>query len=200
MVGLLLLVALMSSEDTHQAWLEQLREGERLRVENRHSESERAYIVARDQAKKLGANELPMAITLNHMGHLFQILGRLRDAERAYVAALAIVERKLGPASHDTVKLAIDLSSMYLELGKVSHSGKPAETDALFQSVISFCENSFGPNYYLLGYLMDAYSEFLRRADRGADARNAKKRAKAILDGFSKENALGHTVDARAFR
>lgn len=73
MIRIVLLVALMSSESTHQAWLERLREAERLMIENRHRESERAYIVAREQAKKLGANELPMAITLNHMGHLFQI-------------------------------------------------------------------------------------------------------------------------------
>jgi hypothetical protein len=47
---------------------------------------------------------------------------------------------------------------------------------------------------------MNTYSEFLRKVNRGADARKAKKRAKAILDSSSKENLLGHTIDARAFR
>src|SRR5260370_36303774 len=50
------------------------------------------------------------------------------------------------------------------------------------------------------GYVMNAYADFLRKAGRGADARKARKRADAILQKFSKENLLGHTVDARAFR
>src|SRR5262249_33743638 len=48
--------------------------------------------------------------------------GRLREAERAYAAALAIMERKLGLASHTAVRLAIDLSKVYLETDQVSRA------------------------------------------------------------------------------
>src|SRR5260221_1838259 len=79
-------------------------------------------------------------------------------------------------------------------------TGNPTETDSLFQSVIAFCQNNFGPNHYLLGHIMRNYAEFLRTVHRSADARAAKRRSKAILESFSKDNLLGHTVDATAFR
>src|SRR5439155_9791276 len=67
-------------------------------------------------------SELPMAITLNRIGYQYQILGRLREAERSYAAALGIVERKSGVTSHNAVKLALDLSSACLDLGQVSRA------------------------------------------------------------------------------
>src|SRR5260370_21888000 len=122
MFRLVLLGAVITPESTQKAWVERVREGDRLRSENRYDEAERAYIVARKQAETLGADELPIAITLNHIGYQYQMLGRLREAERSYAAALAVVERKSGPTSHNAVKLALDLSSAYLELGQVSRA------------------------------------------------------------------------------
>src|SRR5712692_1372304 len=122
MIRFVLLAAVITTEGTQQAWIEQLGEADRLRNENRYDEAERAYIVARKQAETLGADELPMAITLNRIGYQHQMLGRLREAERSYAAALVIVERKSGPTSHNAVKLALDLSSAYLELGEVSRA------------------------------------------------------------------------------
>ncbi len=122
MIRFVLLAAVITTASAQQAWIEQLREADRLRNENRYDEAERAYIVARKQAETLGADELPMAITLNRIGYQHQILGRLREAERSYAAALAIAERKSGATSHHAVKLALDLSSAYLELGQVSRA------------------------------------------------------------------------------
>ena len=318
MVKLLLLAAAFTTEGTQQDWIDQLGAADRLLSENRHHDAEVAYITARKQAETFGLNELPMAITLNHMGHQYQILSRLREAERAHASALAILEGRLGTASPNAVKVALDLSTVYLELGEVSkteslirrflrqenalsptdkaillaelasamacqqkfkdsealyraalpvfegeatpefrertvigHSnlstiymrmgrfsegrtysdrarallrtmtnpptllvlktmanaaavsaltGKPEEADSLFRFVISHGESNFGPDYYLIGYVMDSYAEFLRRAGRGKDARTAQKRADAILHSFGKENLIGLTVDARAFR
>ena len=318
MIRFVLLAAIITTESTLEPWIDQLREADRLSSENRHREAETAYIVARKQAVKFGADELPMVITLNHMGHYYQSSGRLQDAERAYAAAFAIAERTFGAASENGVKLAIDLSNVYLELDQVSRAealirgvlqrsdslstsnrvilladlastlarkrkfvdaeslyqqalaffdydsrqefrertiialsnlstiyvqmerfaegrtysdrarallekmpnpppllvfktmanaavisaqaGKPEQTDFLFQSAITFSENILGRDHYLLGNLMNSYSEFLRKLGRRADARTAKNRANAILDSFSKINLLGQTVDARAFR
>src|SRR6266571_5391799 len=122
MIRFVLLAAVITTESTQQAWIEQLREADRLRNENRYDEAERAYIVARKQAETLGADELPMAITLNRIGYQHQMLGRLREAERSYAAALVIAERKSGPTSHNAVKLALHLSSACLELGQVSNA------------------------------------------------------------------------------
>ena len=306
------------AESTQQAWIEQLREADRLRNENRYDEAERAYGMARKQAETLGADELPMAITLNRIGYQHQMLGRLREAERSYAAALAIVERKSGAPSHNAVKLALDLSSAYLELDQVARAeslirrflrrdnelssndratllldlasvlaakrnfadaealyqqallffehdssresrertviilsnlstvymqmdrfaegrpysdralallgtmpdlqplivlktmanaaavsaktGKPPETDFLFQSTIAFCEKTFGRGHYLLGSIMSNYAEFLRTTGRHAEAKTASKRAKAIMNSFGRENSIGLTVDATAFR
>ncbi len=79
-------------------------------------------------------------------------------------------------------------------------TGKPAQTDSLFQSTIAFCEKTFGRGHYLLGSIMSNYAEFLRTAGRHAEAKTASKRAKAILNSFSRENSIGLTVDATAFR
>src|SRR5439155_21299754 len=122
MIRFVLLAAVITTEVTQQAWIEQLQEADRLRNQNRFDEAERAYIVARNQAEILGASELPMAITLNRIGYQYQILGRLREAERSYAAALGIVERKSGVTSHNAVKLALDLSSACLDLGQVSRA------------------------------------------------------------------------------
>lgn len=318
MIRFVLLTAVIATASTQQVWIEQLREADRLRNENRYDEAERAYSVARKQAETLGADELPMAITLNHIGYQHQMLGRLWEAERSYATALAIVERKSGATSHNAVKLALDLSSTYLELGQVSRAeslirrflrrdnelsandratllldlasvlaakrnfadaealyqqallffehepsreshertiiilsnlstiymqrdrfakgrpyadralallgtmpdlqalivlktmanaaavsaktGKPAEADFLFQSTIAFCEKTFGRSHYLLGSIMSNYAEFLRTAGRHAEAKTASKKAKAILNSFIRENSIGLTVDATAFR
>jgi tetratricopeptide (TPR) repeat protein len=318
MVKLLLLAAAFTTEGAQQDWIDQLGAADRLVRENRHHEAETAYTRASKQAEKLGADQLPMAVTLNHMGHQYQILGRLREAERVNAAALAIVERRLGTASPDAVRVALDLSTVYLELGEVSKTeslmrrflrgsnelsaadratllaelasvmackqqfeeaealyraalavferdptpefrertiigqsnlstiymrigrfsegrsysdraqallrmmtnpppllvlktlasaaavsaltGKSEEADSLFRFVISHCEDNFGPDYYLMGYVMDSYAEFLRRAGRRKDARTAQNRANAILNSFGKENLIGLTVDARTFR
>src|SRR5947207_5301035 len=116
MVTLVLLSAAIITESTQQAWADQLREADRLTSENSHQEAEKAYIRASKTAEKLGADQLPMAITLSHMGRQYQILGRLREAERADAAALAIVERRLAAANPNAVRVALDLSTVYLEL------------------------------------------------------------------------------------
>ena len=65
-----------------------VREADRLSAEGWYDEAEAAYIAARKRAELLGAGELPMAITLNRIGYQCHIAGRLREAERAYAAAL----------------------------------------------------------------------------------------------------------------
>src|SRR5258708_27269098 len=66
-------------------------------------------------------------------------------------------------------------------------TGKPAETDFLFQSTIAFCEKTFGRGHYLLGSIMGNYAEFLRTTGRHAEAKTASKRAKAILSSFGRK-------------
>ena len=318
MYTVVMLTCQLVNEGIHQDWLDQLRQADRLAAEKHYSEAEAAYMAARQEARKLGADQLPMATTLNHMGQYFQIVGRLREAEWADADALAIVERRLGTTNPNTLRVALDLSAVYLELGEVSkaellirrflqgsdhlspgdraillaelasvmackqdfmdaealyraalpvferdptpdfrertiiglsnlsvidmrmerysegrtHSaraqtllrtmaspppllvlktlanaaavealtGKAKDADSLFQLVISHSELNFGPNYYLMGYVMDSYAEFLRRVGRRKDARAAQKRANDILRGFGKENMTGLTVDAKTFR
>src|SRR5258708_11525241 len=77
-------------------------------------------------------------------------------------------------------------------------TGKPAETDFLFQSVIAFCEKTFGRGHYLLGSIMSNYAEVLRTAGHHAEAKTASKRAEAILNSVRKENTIGSDVDATA--
>ncbi len=120
MIIVALLAALMTDESTQTAWMDQLREADRLTAENKLAEAETAYIAARKQAEKSSADQLPLAITLEHMGRYYQSLGRLLEAERFYVAAFGIVERTLGGVTEIGIKLALDLSATYLELDKPS--------------------------------------------------------------------------------
>ena len=70
----LLIGAVMTGTGIQQAWIEQLREADRLASENRRSEALREYIDARKQAETL-ADPLLLAITLDHMGHCYQAAG-----------------------------------------------------------------------------------------------------------------------------
>ena len=88
----LLALAALTTGAEEQAWINQLREADRLTAEGRYDEADAAYIAARKQAELLGAGELPMAITLNRIGYQRHIAGRLGEAERAYAAALTIVD------------------------------------------------------------------------------------------------------------
>ena len=63
-----------------------------------------------------------LAITLNHMGLYYQSLGRMRDAERLYAQAFAMVEQTPGPASETGIEIALNLSTAYLELDEVSQA------------------------------------------------------------------------------
>jgi tetratricopeptide (TPR) repeat protein len=314
-----LALAAVRADTAEQAWINQVREADHLIEEGRYNEAEEAYISARKQAELLGADQLPMAITLNRIGYQCHITGRLREAERAYAAALTIVEKRFGAASHNAVNFAMDLSTAYFELDKISQAEwlirrflsldaqlsandraivlaelasvlaarqkfaeaeslyqqalpfferepdgesrertviilsdlsncyvhmqrreegtrysdralaalsrianppahlsfktianaaavsaavdrSPEETDSLFQSAISLCERTFGRDHYLLDHVLANYSEFLRKTGRRAEAKRTHQRSNAILDRFSKENLLGHTIDAKAFR
>ena len=66
----LLAAAAVTADNAQQTWVDQLREADRLRGKAQYGEAEQAYIVKRKQAEILGADELPMAITLNHLGYL----------------------------------------------------------------------------------------------------------------------------------
>jgi hypothetical protein len=79
-------------------------------------------------------------------------------------------------------------------------TGRPAEMDFLFQSTIAFCEKTLGHGHYLLGGITSNYAEFLRTAGRHSEAKTASKRAKAMLNSFDRDNSIGLTVDASAFR
>jgi tetratricopeptide (TPR) repeat protein len=318
MIAILLLAAVLTQDGAGLKWKNQLAEANRFRSENRHAEAEAAYGLARAEAEKFGAEELPLAITLNDMAYHYQCMGRLFEAERAFAWALGIVERRLGPASRGTVEVAMNLTGVYLETGQVSraealvrrflerraelsprdratlsaelasvlgHEKKHAEAErlfteaaailerdpspysqeqtviimnnlaticietnrmaearahserarsllaalhepmpivaiktlanaavlatkagaldeaeSLFRAAISLCESRFGPDYYLLGQVLNNYSECLSRLHRKADAKKAGKRAKAILERFRSENFVGYTVDAKTFR
>src|SRR5436190_6881440 len=120
MKSVVMLAFLWGSASAQQQWLDQLRQADLFATERRYGEAEAAYMAAREEARKVGTDQLPMATTLDHMGHFFQIRGRLREAAWADADALAIVERRLGTTNPTALKVALDLSAVYLELGEVS--------------------------------------------------------------------------------
>src|SRR5581483_9151806 len=103
-----ILACLLASEGGQKEWLDRLREADRLAAESRYSEAEAAYVTARQEAAKLGADRLPTATTLNHMGRCFQVMGRLRQAAQAYADALAIVEQRFGAGHPNALRVALD--------------------------------------------------------------------------------------------
>src|SRR5215471_8506151 len=108
MVKLLLLAAAFTTEGTQQDWIDQLGAADRLVSENRHHEAELAYIAARNQAERFGVKELPMAITLNHMG-VSDPEPSARGGARPRLRTRYCGGR-LGTASPNAVKVALDLS------------------------------------------------------------------------------------------
>ena len=83
------------------------------------------------------------------------------------------------------------------------HGGEPAATgdlassERVFQESLALCEQKLGAEHYLMGELLMLYADMLERARRKREAQPVKKRALALLGRFSKENALGHTIDVR---
>src|SRR5262249_50169073 len=122
MIAFMLLAVATTNETPRRDWIEQLREGDRLAAENRYAEAESAYAVARNQAEQLGTDQIPLAIALNHVGHYYLSLGRLRDAERVYEKAFRMAGRVFDATSDRGVKFAVDLCSVYMELGQFSHA------------------------------------------------------------------------------
>src|SRR5436190_3559839 len=96
MKSVVMLAFLWGSASAQQQWLDQLRQADLLATERRYGEAEAAYMAAREEAWKVGTDQLPMATILNHMGHFSQIRGRLREAAWADADAIAIVDGSLG--------------------------------------------------------------------------------------------------------
>ena len=71
---------------------------------------------ARREAERFGSEGVRVGSTLNYMGLLYYALGRHSDAERAYVAALRIIERD--PTKRlELVALLTSLASLYMADG-----------------------------------------------------------------------------------
>src|SRR5262249_34510199 len=104
----------------------------------------------------------------------------------------------LGAMSEPPVDLVFKTTANVAAVSAAAN--KPERAISLFQSAVTLCETRLCPDYYVLGNVLDNYAEVLRRMGRSAEAKATSKRGKAILQRFDKQNMIGLTVDAAAFR
>jgi len=78
--------------------------------------------------------------------------------------------------------------------------GNAVAAEGLFQSVVHEAEAAFGPDSYLVGTVLRSYAEFLHQQKRRRDAHQVEERSARILAPYTRENALGSTVEASTLR
>ncbi len=116
--------------------------------------------------QQLGPEHLDTAISLYHLGLLYQLAGKYTEAEPLFQRALAIREQKLGETHPDTANCLSDLALLR------QIAGKYTEAEALFRRALAIYEQQFGPEHpnaaMRLNDLARLYEEWGRHAQAEA--------------------------------
>jgi tetratricopeptide (TPR) repeat protein len=120
-IFIFLLASLTGNSPIPPKWELLLASAEELSAQNQHANAKEKYAEALEEAERLGREEPPAAIVLDHIAFHHQQLGQLRDAMQKYERAFEIFVRK-APESRSLVDVVIGLSTVYLESGEISRA------------------------------------------------------------------------------
>ena len=95
------------------------------------------------------------------------------------------------------VSLSVVIKALTNSAVLAARMGRVSEADELFQEVIPRCQKNFGPDHYILGYLLESYGRFLQQTKRKKQGQEVEKRAQSILSRFMTTNRMGLTVDSK---
>jgi tetratricopeptide (TPR) repeat protein len=128
-----------------------------------------------------------MVKTLNNLATIYCITGRISNALDS--------QSLIGLIKDPPPDLAIKTLSTAAGISNVDR--KWEESQKLYGQASALCEETYGPDHYLLAQILQGYSQALLHLNHKREAKRAKKRADAILDKFRRENDLGLTIDVR---
>jgi tetratricopeptide (TPR) repeat protein len=118
---LLALAVSAHGASTQDAWAQQVRLANELADNGRFSEAQRLYRAALDEASK-SADDLRTGVVLYNLGRLFDRNGLLRDAEKAFLAAVAALRRTGGAEEGLLARSYVGLSAVYIRTGQYARS------------------------------------------------------------------------------
>jgi tetratricopeptide (TPR) repeat protein len=126
------------------------------------------------EARKFGADDAHVGVTLHNQANLAAARGKDAEAEPLYRQALAILEKARG-AEHAQAALArLGLADFLAARGRYTE----AEPD--YQRTLTSLEQALGPHHPIVATVLDRYALLLRHADRTAEAEKAEARAREI--------------------
>ena len=141
--------------------------------------------------EKDGTEQQLIVKTLNNLAGIDCVNGRISDAtENSRRARTLLGEIKSPPP-------ALVIKTLSNAGGVAILDRKWEESQEFYSQALALCEESFGPDHYMMVPILRGYAEGLAHLNRKNEAKRAKKRAEAILNRFRHENMLGLTVDAR---
>ncbi len=130
-----------------ERWNDTLPESSSLLLKTANFLRDRAHYVEAEQLytralthleQELGPNHPTLAMSLNHLGLLYESQGKDEQAMLLYQRALGICERELGPTHPYTAQSLNSLAVLY------QYQGKYAEAEPLFQRALNICEHEQG--------------------------------------------------------
>jgi|SRR5579872_210078 len=126
---------------------------------------------------------------LNDLCVLYMESGRNADALSRCERALKIAEgmSNLEP-SMQTLLLANVGTLQFLVRG-------PAEAEPFYAKALAIAESRLGSKHPLLGRILFSYADLLERTNRKTQAKQCRRRAKAIMEAVSMADSRKYTVD-----
>jgi tetratricopeptide (TPR) repeat protein len=125
----------------------------------------------------LGADSVPVAVTLNNFAYLHEQQARYADAELLYKRSLAIREKALGPDHLDVATVLDNLAVLYEKLRRY------ADAEPLYKRSLAIREKALGPNHPTVAGALTNLATLYQNQGRLADAEPLFQRASAIRAG-----------------
>lgn len=122
---------------TFAAWAQagdfqqQLNQGKALRAQGRYAEAQAVLASALEQARRLEAESIQVAVVTDYLGCNAHDLGNHADAERLFTNALSILKKHNGADSPDATTITMHLAELYWE------EGRAREAEILLRKVVS---------------------------------------------------------------
>lgn len=114
---------------------------------------------------------------------------RLPEAELLLKRVVAETRQSAGKDHPALIKPLSNLASVY------SMTGRPSEAEPVLRDALGIAERALGEGE-AYGRILMAYAAVLRKLDRRTEAKDAERRAKAILSAVRRDPSLSYTVDA----
>ena len=126
--------------------------------------------------QQLGPFHPQTAISLLHMGLLYEYQGRDTEAEPLYQQALTICERELGPTHSETAQALNTLAALY------DYQGKYREAEPLYLRALLICEQTLGSSHLDTAQALNNLAVLYGRQERYADAEPLLQRSLTIRE------------------